>query len=306
MRDRERNLKPWLDHFFRITRQQANLRILYVSERRLADEEVGSRSNLAQFSVEQLTDVDIQVLLADLIDPRFFDARKIEALAGLVLGHPATAHFVARLVNSERNPDTLNANPAPVVAFQNRTLDAIMSGDALSHIQKQIIALLGIFPKLSFRMLAQVLEVPKKDLAEELWDLIDFSLLQSVDSEYFSCPDIVSTRSRQDLGHMSAPLLQEVKEKIEADVAAGEMESQLVDALLIAAVEASGEIPADLRGIVTSSSLLAIVTSQFQQARSIKGSNKLAYERVYRIAKLAMGMRVSDDAIEQNSIYRRR
>lgn len=299
LRDRGRHLKPWLDEFFKITAGSTNLRVIFISERRLPDEQVAERANIAQFLIGELSPTDMQILLNQLIDPRYYDARKAEALTALIGGHPATASYAALLINKGRNADTLEANPGPIVAFQQKALEAVFRDDLLNDIQAQILALLGIFPKLSFRMFAQVLELQKKELAEEIWQLSEFSLISTVDSEFFSSPDIVATYSRRNLSTLSTPLLADVKEKIEADIANGEMDSQLVSALLIATIEASGDVPHELVGLLTSSNLLSIVRSKFDRANSNRGNYRDEFATIYKIAKLAMNMKVSDDSVEQ-------
>ncbi|MBO9509650.1 TIR domain-containing protein [Thalassospira sp. A3_1] len=299
LRDRSIQLKPWLNEFFRITTEQTGLRVIYVSERRLPDDEIAGRANIAQFAINEVSQTAIQVLLNNIVTPRYYDSQKVEILSRLIGGHPATAHHTALLLNAGRNADTLTANPDPIMAFQAKALKSIFSGEILNETQIKIISLLGVFPKLSFRMIHQVLEIEEKTLSNEIWELIDFSLLQSVDAEYFSCPDMVATHSRTNLQSFSQPLLIKVRSKIEENIEHGEMDSQLVSALLIAAIETSGEIPEELSNLLTSSSLLAIVRSQFDRARSIKGNNREEFASIYKTSKLAMTMRVSDDAIEQ-------
>ncbi|WP_425078755.1 TIR domain-containing protein [Ruegeria denitrificans] len=299
LRDRTRNLKEWFDEFVQASLEHPNLRMIYISERRLPDEEVAMRANLRQFSVEGLSSTDIQVLLSELVEPRLFDAAKSETIAKLVGGHPATAHHASVLINGGRNIATLEANPEPITSFQQRSLSELIDGDFLSEDQKKIVALLGVFPKLSFKMIARTLEIERRVLTEEIWDLVDYSLLQSVDNEYYSCPDMVASYARRNLAGLSTPLLGEIKASIEADIEGGVVDSQLISALLIAAVETSGNIPEELSLLLTSSSLLEIVRSQFDRAQSHKGNSKEMFEAVYKLSRLAFGMNVSDDAVEQ-------
>ncbi|MET1414367.1 toll/interleukin-1 receptor domain-containing protein [Roseibium sp. HPY-6] len=299
LRDRSRHLKPWLDHFFEFTKKQSGLRTVFVSNRRLPDEEIASRPNVEQFQVEELSETDVQIILHELIESRYYDAQKASGVSSLINGHAATAHYTAFLINSGRNTDLLVANPDPIVAFQSRALRNIFSGSLVSETQLQVLALLGVFPKLSFRTLESVLKVDKKTLSQEVMELIDFSLVQTVDAEFFGCPDIVGTHSRRDLQSVSAPLLSKVKRQIEEDIEAGEADSQLITALLIATVEEAGEIPNELIVLLTSSSLLAIVATQFDRLRSNLQKNREGFEAIYKMAKLAMEMRVSDDAVEQ-------
>ena len=224
LRDRARQIKSWLSHFIDLSRSVPSLRVIYLSERRLPDEIALGIGNLAQFHVTELSESDIQFLLSELIDDRFYDSSKAEALAHHIHGHPATAHYTAKLVNSEKNLDTLNANPDEIYAFQDRVLGRILSSDAVSDDQRKIIALLGIFPQLSFSILARVIEISRKQLSRELWELQESSLISASGPEYYTCPSVVASRSRKELFPVASHLLGEVRSLIESDIGDGKSE----------------------------------------------------------------------------------
>ena len=98
---------------------------------------------------------------------------------------------------------------------------------------------------------------------------------------------------------ISNTLLDEVRQVIQDDVAIGKLDSRLIDALLIASVTPSGEVPDDLMGLVTSSSLLTMVTDRFYLARETPKGSKDVYLSAHSLAKLALRMETSDDAVEQ-------
>lgn len=299
LRDRYRNLKPWLDEFFKISKDTPSLRVVYISERRLPDEASIETSNLAQFQIEELSSLDIQYLLGELIDSRYFDAAKAEVLSRHVHGHPATTHFAAKFINSGKNLDSVNENPEPIYAFQQRVLGEILSEELLGEDQRRIIALLSVFPRLSFSILARVLEMPRKQLAFDLWELQEASLIAATGSEYYSSPSVVANRARKELSADTEALLNEVKLLIEDDMTDNKLDSQLIDALLIASVTPNGEVPAELNGLVTSSSLLTMVTDRFFRAREVHKGSREIYLSAYSLSKLALEMETSDDAVEQ-------
>lgn len=299
LRDRFRNLKPWLKSFFELSRDVPSLRVIYISERRLPEETSIETTNLAQFQLEELSELDTQYLLGELIDNRYFDSAKAEVLTRHIHGHPATTHYAARFINSGKNLDTVNENPAPIFAFQERVLGEILSAELLSEDQRRIIAFLSVFPRLSFSILARVLEVPRKQLAADLWELQEASLISATGSEYYSSPSIVASRARKELSSDTEAILQQVRLIIEDDMKADKLDSQLIDALLIASVTASGEVPAELSGLVTSSSLLTMVTDRYFRARDAHKGSREIYLSAFNLSKLALQMETSDDAVEQ-------
>lgn len=299
MRDRHRNLKSWLSHFVKHSKEVPALRIVYISERQIPEEAVIELPNLIQFQIEQLSSMDIHYLLSELIDPRYFDAMKAEKLSRHVHGHPATAHYVAKFINSGKSLDTLNENPAPIYAFQERILGEILSRDSVGDDQRRVLALLSVFPRLSFSILARVLELPRKKLAVELWELQEASLVSAAGAEYYSSPSVVVSRARKELGDITIGLLDEVRQLIQDDLGNGRLDTQLIEALLIASVTPSGEVPSELTGLVTSSSLLTMVTDRFYRAREMHKGSKEVFLSAHNLSKLALTMETSDDAVEQ-------
>ncbi len=299
LRDRHREIKEWLKEFFALSRAVPALRIIYVSERRLPDDAAIGVPNVSQFKVDELADQDIQYILSDLVEPRYYDARRAEQLAQKIHGHPATAHYVSELVNLGRTIDSLNENSDPILAFQERIVGAILSSDAVNGNQRKILALLGVFPKLSFGIMARVLELPRKELSTELWDLQESSLVSATDAEYYSLPGIVATRSRKELSAEREPLLEEVGNIMQSDMQRGKLDSQLIDALLIASADAEGVIPEGLSSLVTASSLLAMVNDRFFSARESHNGAREIYLSAYNLSRLAINMKASDDAVEQ-------
>lgn len=299
LRDRYRNAKPWLNHFFELSKEAPSLRILYISERQLPEESLIEISNLTQIHIDELDASDVQYLLGEMIDSRFFDSAKAERLSNYIHGHPATAHYVAKFINSGKGIDTLNENPEPIYAFQERILGKILSEDLISDEQRKVLALLGLFPRLSFSILARILELPRTKLSYELWELQEASLISATSSEYYSSPNVVANRARKELSKISEFYLEEVRQLIQDDMTAGKLDSQLIDALLIASTTPSGEVPQELNGLVTSSSLLTMVTDRFFRARDMQRGSRDVYLSAYNLSKLGLNMEASDDAVEQ-------
>jgi hypothetical protein len=299
LRDRNRALKPWLNHFFELSKEAPSLRVIYISERQLPEESVIEIPNVMQVHIDELDASDVQYILGEKVDTRYFDAAKAERLSNHIHGHPATAHYVAKFINSGKNIDTLNENPEPIHAFQERILGKILSEDLISEDQRKILALLGIFPRLSFSILARIVELPRKKLSYELWELQEASLISATSSEYYSSPSVVANRTRKELSKTSEFFLNEVRQLIQDDLTAGKLDSQLIDALLIASTTPSGEVPNELNGLVTSSSLLTMVTDRFFRAREMHKGSRDMYLSAYNLSKLGLNMEASDDAVEQ-------
>ncbi|WP_246091682.1 toll/interleukin-1 receptor domain-containing protein [Aliirhizobium smilacinae] len=300
LRDRSRNLKPWLEALFRLSTEVRNLRLVYISERKLPAEILAHVKSARQYEVTDLSEQNIQYILSKKTNSRYFDMDSAVAISKKIRGHPATAHHVAFLTNSGLSLNSMDLNPEPIYAFQDKTLDAIFSSGILEPIQKKILTILGWFPKLPLNLLTELIgSNDRKNLVDKVWDLLDYSLIQLGEGGNYSVPEVVAARIRRDSDMDSASLFTAVRKLIEARIKAGHLEADLIDALIIAVVNLEGVIPEELRSVLTGSNLLSLVTEQFQTAKTLPKKQTEAFRRVYTLSKMAIGMRTSDDAVEQ-------
>lgn len=300
LRDRTRKLKPWLEQLFELSVNVRNLRLFFISERKLPAEEVSKYPGVKQYEIDQLMDEDINYILSKKIDPRKFDPINSAVIAEKVRGHPATAGYVALLTNGGMSLESMNSNPDPIYSFQDRVLDGIFSGSTLTDDQLSIISLLGWFPKLPIFVIHKVFpEFEKKYIAEELWTLSEYSLVQLSDGGYYSTPPVVSSKIKRELQQLSTDMFTKVASVLSKSLADGGIETQLIDSLLISMLEADGEIPEEILSVVTSSSLLSLLQEQFLVARSSKKDSSERFSKIYKLSKIAFSMNTSDDAVEQ-------
>ncbi|MDN3275864.1 toll/interleukin-1 receptor domain-containing protein [Frankia sp. RB7] len=240
LRDRARNLKPWLNSLFRQSNQVRNLRIIYVSERRLAAEALADLPNVRQYEIGELSEQNIQYILSKKTDSRYFNIEAANAISKKVRGHPATAHYVAYLTNSGKSFDSINLNPEPIYAFQDKTLEAIFSSGLLEPLQKNILTALGWFPKLPLTLLSELMSQPDhKQIIDNVWDLLDYSLIELGEGGYYRTPEVVSARIRRDSNVELTTLFARARALIEKKMNDGQLGADLIDALIIAAVNVS-------------------------------------------------------------------
>ncbi|SFI64504.1 Tetratricopeptide repeat-containing protein [Phyllobacterium sp. CL33Tsu] len=300
LRDRSRRLKVWVEQLFRKSTSIRNLRIVYISERKLPVEEIARLGNVAQYEVSQLENQDIQYILSKKIEGRFFDPNLASDIASKIRGHPSTALHVAYLTNGGMSFDSINSNPEPIYSFHDHMFDGIFAGNSLSDIQFSILNLLGWFPKLSISIIERVFNIKeRKEIVEEIWGLLDYSLLYLGEGGFYHVPDVVAAKIKRSASSDHKEIFVKVGEIIQDQIKAGYLEAELIDAFLISVVETGGDLPDELLGIVTSASLLSLVQEQFLAARSSKDQKSVAYDRIYKMSKLAFKMSTSDDAVEQ-------
>ncbi|MBX5070506.1 TIR domain-containing protein [Rhizobium lentis] len=300
LRDRTRKLKPWLEKLFEKSNDVRNLRVFYISERKLPPEEIAVHPAVIQYEIENLMDDDINYILSKKIDPRKFDPINSAVIAEKIRGHPATAGYVSLLTNSGMSLESINSNPEPIYSFQDKVLGGIFSGNTLSNEQLSLISLLGWFPKLPISVIQKVFpNLEKKHIAEELWTLSEYSLVQLGDGGYYNTPPVVSSKIKRELQHISNDIFNNVANVLKQNLIGEGIETQLVDSLLISVLESEGEIPDEILSVVTSSSLLSLLQEQFLVARSSKKDSSERFSKIYKLSKIAFSMNTSDDAVEQ-------
>lgn len=300
LRDRTRKLKPWLEQLFVQSLDTRNLRLFFVSERKLPTEEVSKFSNVVQYEIEQLLDDDINYILSKKIESRKFDPINSSIIAEKIRGHPGTAGHVALLTNGGMSLESINSNPEPIYSFQDRVLSGIFSGSTLSTDQLSIISLLGCFPKLPISVIEKIFpDMEKKYISEELWTLSEYSLVQLGDGGYYSIPPVVSSKLKRDLQELSGETFKKVASVLKEDLDRGGIETQLIDTLLISMLESEGDIPPEILSVVTSSSLLSLLQEQFLVARAAKQDSSERFSKIYKLSRIAFSMNTSDDAVEQ-------
>lgn len=300
LRDRTRKLKPWVEQLFQQSPNVRNLRIFYISERKLPTEEIAKYPSVAQYEIDQLPTEDINYILSKKIEPRKYDPINSAVISEKIRGHPSTAGHVALLTNGGMSLESINSNPDPIHAFQDRVLDGIFSSATLSDNQISIISLLGWFPKLPISIIEKVYpQNDRKVIAEELWSLADYSLVQLGEGGFYSVPAVVSSKIKRTFAAISSEVFIKVAEILKQQISEGRLETQLVDSLLISMLETEGKIPQEILAVVTSSSLLSLLQEQFLAARSTKSKSSERYGRIYSLSKMAFQMNSSDDAVEQ-------
>jgi hypothetical protein len=132
LRDRTPTLKEWVDQLFRILKAQPSVTVVWISERLLSPESLTDHDNVLQFEVGELDADAMIILLSELLDVRAASPIWIKELAPKLNGHPATAHYVAKLIkDGKRSPDSILAQGEIIKSYQDKFLSDILSPESL-------------------------------------------------------------------------------------------------------------------------------------------------------------------------------
>jgi len=300
MRDRGNLLRPWIDHLLKMLANEPSIKLILISERQLPQEAVNHLGNIKQFDVEELEDEAIEFILSDRIIPRYLDAQKLPALAATAQGHPATANYIAYLINSGRSMESLASVSEPIAAFQDKVLGSIFDAGILSDIQKRVLKLLSWFPRLSIEIIAEVFQPhDKKDLLAQIWELVDFSLLDQTEQGRYKAPAVVSSTYRRRTDEHDRESFARVANILSRQFESDSLDFELLDSLVVGIVSAGRDISSDLLKVITPARLQPVMEKEYFEGLSLTGADsEVHYKRCIALANLALTMRSSDDALE--------
>jgi TIR domain len=305
LRERGHDIKPWLARLFNRLEKLPALKLILISDRKLPADKIAQYPNARQYSVDELPDETIEYILSRSISPQFLRPERLEIIAQRVHGHPATANHVAFLVNGGITLDSLCQFPAPVHAFQDKTLEGVYNNGILTELQGKILRLLSWLPKLSGDVFREIfVELETNDLFTQLWRLNEYSLITQAEGGYYRVPAIVSSTFRRFTGTEDDELLKKVAEVLRKRFDSGDISVDLIESLLIGVVHLEGELPESLLGIVTPAKLSTVVEEQYN--RGMSGSSvdvKSNFLLAAKLAELALAMRCPDDDTLENILF---
>lgn len=303
-RDRGRALRPWLASLFKKLAARPEIKLILISERRVSDDVIQEFPNVSQYSVDPLSNDTIEYILTKRIDQKFLKVERLISIAPRIHGHPATANYVALLVNGGRSMDSLDLLPAPIHAFQDKVLSGIFDIGVLSDVQLKILKLLSWFPLLSMKILVESFsDVDASEVVEGVWELADFSLIEQTDGGKYRVPTLVSSSYRRATDEHDRESFLRVSRILEENFKAGSFDVELVESLLVGIVAEKGEIPAEFSGFLTPSNLLTIVEAEYYSAIQDPSKSAIHYDRAEKLGALAMSMKGSEDALENALFY---
>lgn len=304
LRDRGRLLRPWLSALLRKLAGRPEIRLILISERKISEDSIQDMPNVAQYSVERLSDDTVEYVLTRRIEPRYLRMERLVNVASRMHGHPATANYAAYLVNSGKSMDSLEQFPAPIHAFQDKILSDIFADGALSDLQRQVLKLLSWFPLLSSDILIKAFpDVKGEDVVQGLWDLADFSLVEQSDGGKYRVPTLVASSFRRKSDQFDRESFSRVSKILEGSFSAGNFDVELIDSLLVGIVADRGEIPLEFTSFLTPSNLLTIVESEYYAGISNPKDGFNHFERAGKLGALAMAMNGSEDTRENALFY---
>lgn len=301
LRDRGQQLRPWLDRLFRNLGHLPQIRLVIVSDRRIPEESLIMHENVKQVALEELQESDIEYILSRGIDAKFQQSAILSVISRSIHGHPATANYVIKLVNSGKSLDSLALLPNPIYQFQDSLMSGMFADDLLSIDQKRILTLLCHLPQLSVAIMHEAFpEIAKEDLAAALWDLNESSLIDQAERGLYKAPAVVASSYRRHTKENDVEIFERVARLLKAQFDSGTLALELIESLVVSAVERGDGLAPELVKVVTPSNLLPVVESEYYRGVRAEGdARRDHFKNAANIARLAQKMPGSDDTLEE-------
>lgn len=305
LRDRTKDVSPWLKKLIEYSSEYPNLRVILISERRFAPEALAGYETIKQYHLEELDSDTIESILTDRIHDRFLRPEQLPRISAKIHGHPATANYVSYLVNNGKSLDSLLAFPDVIETFQSIILKQILESKSLPDIHKRILKLLSWFPRLNADSIAAAFsDNQKADVIGALWDLNEFSLVDQVDQGNYKVPGVVGYSYRRLTKEHDDDSFARVANILLKQFEQGEIDIALIDSLLVGVVGSDGKIPDVIQSVITPSSLKTMVDNSHRLGmESSPPDSTQYYEQAYTLSKLAMATKGSSDTQEDTLYY---
>lgn len=300
LRDKEREHRRWILRLFRDLEKNPNIRVVWISQRKLSPQTLAEHPNVIQYSVDELDDTSMLFLLTELTDPRAASPNTLATLAGRLNGHPATAHFVARLVkDGQRSLESVLAESEMIAAFQDRFLRQLISDEIIGEAAMRMLLLLSYLPAADFALLQEICDdLDRAALSKTLADLTDSCLLTYSMATGYKLPEIVRSNILHNNERVPYDLLEKASAGLGRRIADEDVEFWEVEAVIFLSVTLHGHIPASFRKFVTGGVLHDLVEQHYRLGFQFAGEWKKHFEMAAKLAELVDVVETSQDGCE--------
>lgn len=306
LRNKGNSIPFWFKSVLTKLRNMPEIKLIVISERQLPRAEIESLQNIKQFHLEELDDLSIQTILTERINARFMDYQRLPELAHNIKGHPATANYAAYLINSGLSMESLKIAPDAVLAFQDKILHEIYEKDALSTIQKSLLRLLSILPRLSLSLICEAFnEYSEKEIVEELWELVDFALVDQSQGGKYKIPAVVASTYRRKHTNDDTIIVSKIANILKKQFDNDTLDFELIESFLMITISNDDiDISNKIISTLTPAKIEIVAENLYFAGQSSHGEDMRSnYSRCHKLAKLAMKMAGSDHSLENILFY---
>ncbi|MGI2036302.1 TIR domain-containing protein [Rhizobium panacihumi] len=266
-------LKSWVQPLISRLNRDEKVKVLFVTNRSIHENELRAFSNLVQVSVPHIEDRHIKTLMVQTLAQA---GRKPDLPPSDIImqigGHPGIARATAALIG-RKGPTILKTDPRDFFQLQEDVLGECLNFKNLTNIQRDVLSVLSWVPQLSGETLLNVIckqhNIQKSVFGEEVNNLLLSCLVDVVGANY-AIAGPVRTLFRRLHGYGSKPLMSEFSQALKSEWESakqdGKLRNELLDALTYMAALEGGTFPQEFKQLLLPSTLQEVVRDTYDRS----------------------------------------
>ena len=298
LRERTTRPKEWVLHLMDLMRHDDVAKMIWISERLLPPEQLTDQLNVAQFTVPELDEQSIFIILNTLLGAGAANAKALQNLARQVTGHIGTVYHVVSLIESgQRTPETIND---VILSFQETIVRTLMEELVQNDEHRNILLLLSLFPHCDYEILLESLGLPIALLNGSLQFLSDCCVVTFSLNRGYKIPELIRSAIQRLQVPLESRVLERAKEHLRRSLHGDSLTIEQVDALLFMYATFEDRIPVELRDLLLPSVLQEIISAHRAAAfATTRDGARQSFELAAKLSLLALEIPMADETREQ-------
>ncbi|TAJ35670.1 MAG: toll/interleukin-1 receptor domain-containing protein [Reyranella sp.] len=300
LRDKDRNLKPWLQNLVTLLQSDRSSRIFWISERRISDAVLLPYPNVIDINVPEISEPATTELLSALVGRDKIPPPVASTLGRLSGGHPGTVHHAASLINnSGRSAESLTTSDGAITSYQDSILRETIKSYSNKDDFRSVLHVVALLPRVKFDDVLEVLGGQNEQLRATLDELVDACLVSFSQETGYRMPEVARAAARRVIGPPPDDLVGALVTYFNSRLKAERIDQQTVEALLYLTLRTTGEMPEVIKRIVTPATLQSAVEATYQRGlAALDESFRTNFLLVAKLSHLVDAMPMPPDIAE--------
>ena len=299
-------LKSWVPHLFRALESHHRVKLAFVSNRTIHENELRDHPNVLQVSIPPVQERDIRALMIATAGEFGAGAQlPNDTVIKAIGGHPGIAKTVASTL-ARKGPAVVNNDLQGLHRLQEQTLADSLTYGTLTGFEKDILSILSWVPQINGNLLKDILTSQggptNQNFADTLDNLIRGCLVLSL-GENYAISEPMRGLFRRKHGYGSHQLQKrfaaELRTRWDKALQNQQLRTELFDAIVYMAALEGGTLAPEFKGLLLASTLQEVVRDTYNRGHE----DEAAFNQVVTWAALAKSMRMDETTREEILSY---
>ncbi|MGR4863206.1 TIR domain-containing protein [Caulobacter sp. LARHSG274] len=299
-------LKAWVPHLFRALETDRRVKLAFVSNRTIHDNELRDHPNVLQVSVPSVQERDIRALMIATAGEFGAEAQlPNDTVIKAIGGHPGIAKTVASTL-ARKGPAVVNNDLQGLYKLQEEILADSLTYDALTEFEKDILSILSWIPQINGNLLKDIIAkqggATNQGFADTLDNLMRGCLVMNL-GENYAISEPMRGLFRRKHGYGSSQIQKsfaaELRSRWDEAVQNQKLRTELFDAIVYMAALEGGTLAPEFRGLLLASTLQEVVRDTYNRGHE----DEAAFRQAVSWGALAKTMRMDETTREEILSY---